>query len=181
MLAVTTEMTTLIRLNLVAAGVFIMASSASAATRYVWQSSPSPAPPDTNWTTAAHVIQDAVDVAQTGDTVLVAGRVYATGGRAVSGSLANRVAIDRAITVESLMGPEVTIIQGYQVPGTTNGDGAIRCVYLTSDASLSGFTLTHVATLTNGYHYLDQSGGGVWCQSESAVVSNCVVVGNSAF
>jgi len=40
--------------------------------------------------------------------------------------LINRVAIDRAITVESLMGPEVTIIQGYQVPGTTNGDGAIR-------------------------------------------------------
>ena len=83
MLAVTTEMTTLIKLNLVAAGVFLMASSASAATRYVWQSSPSPGPPFTNWTSAAHVIQVAVDAAQTGDTVRVAGGVYATGGRAV--------------------------------------------------------------------------------------------------
>ncbi len=37
------------------------ASSASGATRYVWQDSPSPAPPYANWTSAAHVIQDAVD------------------------------------------------------------------------------------------------------------------------
>ena len=35
-------------------------ATASAATRYVWQGSPSPGPPYTNWATAAHVIQDAV-------------------------------------------------------------------------------------------------------------------------
>jgi hypothetical protein len=130
-------------------------ASALAATRYVWQDSPSPAPPYTNWTSAAHVIQDAVDVAQTGDTVRVAGGAYATGGRAVGTNLlVNRVAIDRAITVESLMGPEVTTIQGYQVPVTTNGDGAIRCVYLTNGASLSGFTLSNGATRTDGDYYL---------------------------
>ena len=54
-----------------------------AATRYVWQGSPSPAPPYTNWATAAHVIQDAVDAAQTGDKIVVTNGVYATGGRAV--------------------------------------------------------------------------------------------------
>ena len=49
----------------------LSAGTASAATRYVWQDSPSPAPPYTNWATAAHVIQDAVDAAVAGDAPLV--------------------------------------------------------------------------------------------------------------
>ncbi len=158
----------------------LLLGNASAATRYVWQGSPSPAPPYTSWASAAHVIQEAVDTAQTGDSVLVAGGVYATGGRAVYGSMTNQVAIDRAITVESLMGPEVTIIQGYQLPGTTNGPAAVRCVYLANGALLAGFTLTNGATQTSGNWYTDQSGGGVWCETSSAVVSNCVLTGNSA-
>ena len=151
-------------LRLTVITLLLAASGLSAVTRYVWQDSPSPGPPYDTWANAAHDMQSAVDMAQTGDTVLVAGGVYATGGRAVSGSLTNRVAIDRAITVESLMGPDVTIIQGHQVPDLTNGDGAIRCVYLTDGASLSGFTLTKGATREEAGNYsAEQSGGGVWC------------------
>ena len=154
--------------------------STRAATLYVWQESPSPASPFTNWIAAAHTIQDAVDAAQAGDTVLVVGGVYDTGGRAVVGTMTNRVTIDKAIRVESLMGPEVTVIQGYQLPGVTNGDGAIRCVYLASGASLSGFTLTNGATRSAGDFFQDQSGGGVCCENPDAVVSNCVMTSCSA-
>lgn len=60
---------------------------ASAATRYVWQGSPNPGPPYTNWATAAPVIQDAVEAAQPGDIVRVTNGVYSTGGRPVGTNL----------------------------------------------------------------------------------------------
>jgi hypothetical protein len=151
-----------------------------AAIRYVWQDSPAPSPPFTNWTTAAHIIQLAVDAANTGDMVLVTNGVYSAGGRAVYGMMTNRVAVDKPLTLASVNGPEFAVIQGYQVPGITNGDGAIRCVYLTHRAILSGFTLTNGATQSTGSSDREYSGGGVWCESTNAAVSNCVITGNSA-
>jgi len=47
------------------------ASAADAQTiRYVWTNSPEAAPPYTNWSTAAHTIQEAVDACATGDVVV---------------------------------------------------------------------------------------------------------------
>ena len=171
-----------IKLNVLAAGIFLTTSGVSATTvRYVDASSTTPTPPYTNWTTAAHVIQDAVDAAQAGDEIVVTNGTYATGGRAVGTNvLVNRVAVDKPLTVRSVNGPEMTIIQGYQVPGTTNGDGAIRCVYLANGASLYGFTLTNGATRSDGDWDRDHCGGGVWCEPTNAVVFNCVLTRNSA-
>ena len=59
----------------------LSADSASSATRYVDANNPSPTPPYTNWATAAHVVQDAVDAALAGDEILVTNGIYAAGGR----------------------------------------------------------------------------------------------------
>lgn len=159
----------------------LLGFSVWADTHYVSVNSTNPVPPFTNWTTAANVIQDAVDVATTNDTVLVTNGVYDTGGKAIHGTMTNRVAVDKPLTLMSVNGPEFTTIQGYQVPGTTNGDNAIRCVYLTNAATLSGFTLTEGATRSSGSVTHALSGGGLWCESLNAWTSNCTLVGNSAY
>jgi len=60
------------------------------------------------------------------------------------------------------------------------GAPATRCVYLTNDASLAGFTLTNgVAPVPSEYGY-EQSGGGAWCESSRATLVRCVLAGNTA-
>jgi hypothetical protein len=149
--------------------------SSFAATLYVDVNSTNPVPPYTNWATAANVIQDAVDAASAGDTVLVTNGVYATGGRAIHGTMTNRVAVDKPLTLLSANGPQLTVIQGYQVPTNGYGDGAIRCVFLTNGAKLDGFTLAGGATRIGGRNSTQGWGGGLWCESTGAYATNCVI------
>jgi len=154
--------------------------STSAATRYVDVNCTHPVPPFTNWATAATMIQHAVDASAPGDEVLVTNGVYALGARQVVGEMGmmmdNRLVVTKPLTVRSVNGPEATVICGYQVPGSINGDLAIRCVYLAGGAVLSGFTLTNGATtlVYNSY------GGGVYCESTNAILTNCILIANSA-
>jgi PKD repeat protein len=157
----------------------IVPVTAVAAVRYVDGTSQNPIPPYTNWATAAAVIQDAVDAASPGDEIVVTNGVYAQGGRAVFSGMTNRVAITKRLLLRSVNGPERTIIEGYQVPGSTNGPGAVRCVYLTNGASLSGFTVTKGATSLRGPDAV-QNGGGIWCVSSNAIITNCVLIDNGA-
>jgi hypothetical protein len=132
-----------------------------AATHYVDVNSTNPVIPFATWATAANVLQMAVDVAAAGDEVVVTNGVYATGARGINGSEANRVGVGKALTVRSVNGPQFTVIQGQPpIPPTNNSSGAIRCAYLVTGASLSGFTLT------NGM--VSSAGGGVFCDSPSA-------------
>jgi len=151
---------------------------------YVAVASTNPVAPYLSWAAAATNIQDAVDAATVaGAVVLVTNGLYASGGRAVSGTLTNRVAMDKPLTLRSVNGPQVTVIQGFQVPGTINGDGAIRCVYLTNGAALDGFTLTNGATraVPDYPAHRQTRGGGLWSEATNGIeVSNCVMANNSA-
>jgi hypothetical protein len=145
----------------------LWAANVSASVLCVDVNCTNPTPPYTNWVTAATNIQDAVDAAMTSDQVWVTNGVYATGGRWLSGSTTNRVVVDKAVLVQSVNGPQFTVIQGNQA-----WPHPFRCVYLTNGASLSGFTLT------NGGAYA-QNGGGVCCGTTNEMVLNCVVTSNA--
>jgi hypothetical protein len=166
--------------KLLTAILLVSALNATATIRYVDLNCTNATPPFTNWTTAATNIQDAVDAAVVGDEIVVTNGVYASGGRAVYGTMTNRVAINKALLLRSLNGPSVTFITGQPSPGTTNnGDGAIRCVYVGTNAVLSGFTLTNGHTRLADEDSEESNGGGAWCEG-SGVVTNCTLTGNSA-
>jgi hypothetical protein len=125
-----------------------------------------------------------VDAAFVGSTVLVSNGVYASGARAVGSSSSNRVVIPSLRTVQSVNGPAMTAIQGSQVPVTTNGATAVRCVWLAPNATLSGFTLTNGATATDfvgeGPPPERTAGGAVYAEDASATVWDCVLTGNAS-
>jgi len=137
-------------------------------------------PPFTTWADAATNIQSAIDAASTADVIWVTNGVYDTGGKIKSGDLVNRVALDKALTVRSVNGADVTVIQGVW-DFATNGLAAVRCAWLTNGAILNGFTLRGGATRAVTVALNAQmSGGGVWGNSTNATLINCVISGNAA-
>jgi hypothetical protein len=127
---------------------------------YVAVNNTNPVAPYTSWATAATNIQDAVDAAtEPGSLVLVTNGMYASGRRTV-GYATNRVAVVNLLSVRSVNGPQLTVIDGGQ---------SLRCVYLTNGASLFGFTLT------NGYNAGPNGGGGAF----GGTLNNCTLSGNS--
>ena len=151
---------------------------ASSAPLYVDLNSTNPVSPYAGWDTAAINIQDAIDASSDGDQIWVTNGIYQMGGRVMAGDLTNRVALNKAVTVQSVNGPWATIIQG---AGATNGTKAVRCAWLTNNAALIGFTLKWGATRAMGDTYALQSGGGVWCAASNATVAGCLIISNTAW
>ena len=133
-----------------------------------------------SWETAKHTIQAGVDEAADGETVWVTNGIYTVGGTVAAGwYLSNRVSIAKSVSVRSVNGPAVTVIEG----SGTNAYGTVfsmRCVYMTK-GSLEGFTLRGGATQSNGGgNDLDGRGGGFYASTMTPQVKNCILEGNRA-
>ena len=140
---------------------------APGATLYVDLNSTNPAPPYADLSIAAVTIQDAVNAATNGDLVLVNDGYYQDGSGVIPQKLSNLdtncLIVKKPLFIRSLNGPAATFI---------SGSGKYRCVYLGSNATLSGFTLLNGST---------GSGGGVSGPSTSGgVLTNCILSGNNS-
>ncbi len=95
-----------------------------------------------NWITAKQTIQAAVDLTTDGDTVWVTNGIYA---------LSAEISVTNAITIRSVNGPEVTIV---------DGNRSTRCFNLyDNNCRVVAFTIQ------NGSVFLENDGGGIFCQS----------------
>jgi hypothetical protein len=106
--------------------------------------------------------------------VIVNDGIYDLGGRIVYGQITNRVILTDRVIVKSMNGPTETFIVG---------SGATRCAYVEDSSVLSGFTLTNGHSSSEYFNELgsqNNSGGGVFCEI-GGIVSNCVLIGNSAY
>ncbi|MBN2703262.1 MAG: PKD domain-containing protein [Pontiellaceae bacterium] len=139
--------------------VFLFAAMAGtnlmAATLHVDLNSTNPTAPYASRETAAKNIQTAVNAAAAGDTVQVWDGHYL---------LASQISVSKAITIQSVNGPDTTIVDGQRT---------VRCFNLSNSACV-----IEGLSMKNGYSSGD--GGGIYCSGTIPVVSNCIITGNSA-
>ncbi len=158
-----------------------LSASAFAFTNYVWQGSPSPVSPFDTWATAAHSIQEAVDVAVEWDVVLVADGEYnvedpiviATNYitvKSVNGSAETTVDADFKSSCFSLFGNSV--IEGFLIRNGKLASGFGAGVYIFNYGSVVNCLITNNSAPSS-------SGGGVYC-GENSLLFNCQIKGNDA-
>ncbi|MFN2352830.1 MAG: hypothetical protein ABR497_12890, partial [Kiritimatiellia bacterium] len=134
------------------------------------------APPYTDWHTAAAHIQDAINAAVAGETILVGPGWYNLPTNAVvSPDGANNVVFaDKLLTLHSIDGSTATII---------DGEGVNRCMTISYSQSsprfiLDGFTLTNGYAPVGGAIYYDT--GPTKTYNMHSEIHNCVVTDNTA-
>jgi len=166
------------KLNALAAMIFMLSlsgvtgSHAAAVTYYVATNGSDSASGE-SWAEAKATIQAAVDICPTGGVVLVGEGTYSSPARYYGGT-SNRVVVLKPIEVRSHRGASSTAIVG----SGPIGDAAVRCLYISTNASIIGFTLRNGYTRDEGYWDPESIGGGVWC--DRALVQDCIVVSNTS-
>jgi len=153
-----------------------------------------------SWQYPKKTIQGAIDGMWPGaERVLVSNGVYDTGGRVDNEGLTNRVYIGQILRLESVNGPEHTIIKGQAGSGEGGfGPDAVRGIYATTQCWISGFTIYggHTHTMVLFYCWNEwgpvqagcrvtkaapSNGGAIWCVNSNVIVSNCFFIQNRAY
>jgi hypothetical protein len=115
-------------------------------------------------------IQSGIDIAETGDTILVAPDTYHE-NIALQGS-------NIILASEYLLSWDSSLI------GQTISDGDSSGSVLTINMGEDGSTHIIGFTLTNGsgsqWESYGNSGGGIYCQGSSPVISDCKIIANTA-
>ena len=146
-------------------------------TLYVDASRPDDGGDGLSWATAKRTIQAAVNDATDGETIMVTNGVYNSGGAELSEHLLlNRIVVSKSVSVHSVNGPSVTIIEGSGT-NTFGTDAAVRCAYM-SKGLLDGFTLRHGATLP--VRKPSGQGGGLFADGVGVELRNCILLENTA-
>jgi len=115
--------------------------------------------PGTSWTAAKARIQSGVNLASTGDTVLVTNGTY---------TLSSQISINNAVTVKSVNGANVTVV---------DGNYSCRCFSINhSNAVVDGFTIMRGHAPNESNHAY---GGGV-IMNGGGTLQDCIVVSNRA-
>lgn len=128
---------------------------------------------------------------ESGDVIHAAKGFYNTGSKALvalNTTHFSRVEVPNGVTLVADDGPEETFIVGSNATvypdAKGRGEGAVRCVFLKSNARLRGFTVTGGRTLFSNDDGVRYNGGGVYCDvggnSRSAVVEDCIISNNAA-
>ena len=105
-------------------------------------------------------IQQAIDAASTGDTVLVSPGTY----------VENLDFLGKSVTVKGDQGPPVTVIDG-----SRKGNTVRFCSQEDTSSVLIGFTIT------NGHDPVLNKGGGIYCENASPTIDANVIQGNEAY
>jgi len=145
---------------------------------YVAQNGQTPGGDYTSWETAASNIQEAVDAANTNDTVIVGAGRYLLPPGPTNFWGSNIVFINKPMTLQSSNGaPESTIIDG---EGKYRG---IFCWFQRTTTNLfviDGFTITNCHGTNNGGGVVFYPNNSAYVGLFNSILKNCIIVNNTA-
>ncbi|MHC4154134.1 MAG: choice-of-anchor Q domain-containing protein [Planctomycetota bacterium] len=122
----------------------------------------------TSWTDAFTNIQDGIDAACSCGQIWVAEGTY---------TLTSQISVNKAVKIyggfDPGVGDDTWAERDYVNNVTTiDGDDSVRCLYITADATIDGFTIA------NGY-IGNNHGAGIYCSSASPTIRYCIIAENN--